>query len=109
MGSRQSKIQPTGSKELKLDDTKLKSHQTNLKNSNSKKERRIDSVDSDESSDNESFSFVVKHKTHEINLKKGLHSSSANHAKSGNNNLDWDSIISIMNNEINEGLVIIRE
>ncbi|KAH8741020.1 hypothetical protein FG386_002566 [Cryptosporidium ryanae] len=108
MGSRHSKVQSTGSEQLRIENTKLISHQTNLTTRNSKKENRKDSADSNLSSDNESFSFVVKHKTHDLGLKKGLHNSIVNHSKNGNN-LDWDLIANMMNTETNEGIVIIKE
>ena len=107
MGTKQSKVGAVGRKGLDPEKSKVKSR-ANSVSGNFRQDGR-DSMGSRESSDNESFSLVVKHKTHNISLKKGVYNPNTIHPKHGNNNFDWDSVVKIMNTEINDGLVIIRE
>ncbi|KAF7457929.1 hypothetical protein HWI79_1495 [Cryptosporidium felis] len=69
---------------------------------------RVSSENSDESSDNESFSLIFKHKAQNSSMKKGGLHSNANGSKGGNSELEWDSIIKTIDTDINEGVVIIE-
>ncbi|OII71788.1 uncharacterized protein cubi_00595 [Cryptosporidium ubiquitum] len=70
--------------------------------------RKNSSSESEEFSNNESFSLIVKHKTQNSNMKKRLINPN-NNSKSGNNELDWDTIIRNIDTDVIEGMVIIED
>lgn len=114
MGNGQSKTNYSKyiSSEIEKNKSKPKSsHSIGLKNSVKKNisTRKNSSSDSEEYSDNESFSLIVKHKTQNSNIRKGHVHSTNNSSKNGNNDLDWDSIIRIIDTDVIEGMVIIED
>ncbi|XP_665404.1 hypothetical protein [Cryptosporidium hominis TU502] len=113
MGSEQSKTNCSKeiNTEVENNKSKIKSNiSIGLKSSVKKNSsiRKTSSSELDECSDNESFSLIVKHKTQNSNMKKGFINSTSN-SKNGNNDLDWDTIIHIIDTDVIEGMVIIED
>ncbi|EAK88776.1 hypothetical protein [Cryptosporidium parvum Iowa II] len=113
MGNEQSKTNYSKeiNTEVENNKSKIKSNiSIGLKNSVKKNSsiRKTSSSELDECSDNESFSLIVKHKTQNSNMKKGFINSTSN-SKNGNNDLDWDTIIHIIDTDVIEGMVIIED
>lgn len=114
MGNGQSKTNYSKevNSEIEKNKSKIKSgNSIGLKNSVKRNfsNRKNSSSESEEYSDNESFSLIVKHKTQNSNIRKGNAHSINNSSKNGNTDLDWDSIIRIIDTDIIEGIVIIEE
>ncbi|KAH8581836.1 uncharacterized protein ELE39_001966 [Cryptosporidium sp. chipmunk genotype I] len=113
MGNEQSKTSNPKkiNSEIENNKSKIKSNiSIGLKNSVKKNSsiRKNSSSELDECSDNESFSLIVKHKTQNSNIKKGSINSN-NNSKNRNNELDWDTIIHIIDTDVIEGMVIIED
>ncbi|KAJ1613992.1 hypothetical protein OIY81_714 [Cryptosporidium canis] len=97
--------------EIENNKSKIKSnHSIAIKNTVRKNlsTRKNSSSESEEYSDNESFSLIVKHKTQNSSIKKGP-PQSINNFKNGNIDLDWDSIIKVIDTDVVEGMVIIED
>lgn len=69
--------------------------------------RKNSSSESEDCSNNESFSLIVKHKIQNSNTKKSL--INLNNSKSGNTELDWSMIIKNIDTDVMEGMVIIED
>ncbi|KAJ1609338.1 hypothetical protein OJ253_1576 [Cryptosporidium canis] len=112
MGNEHSKTNDSEETASKIENNKGKiksNHSIAIKNTVRKNlsTRKNSSSESEEYSDNESFSLIVKHKTQNSSIKKGPPQSI--NFKNGNIDLDWDSIIKVIDTDVMEGMVIIED